>query len=117
MKKTWDIWEIIAIQYLQKHNFFVKDTNFKFWRFWEIDIIAEKNNRYYFIEVKYRSHLWYGYPEEAIIPHKLHKCLRTMQFYCKIHKVPFENIQFDVITILKEISSHKITHYKNIELY
>jgi len=116
MKKTGDIWEIIAIQYLQKHDYKIRDTNFKFWRFWEIDIIAEKWWRVYFIEVKYRSHLWYGYPEEAIIPRKLHKCLRTMQYYCKKNNIFFENIQFDVLAILKKISSHQVTHYKNIEI-
>ena len=116
MKKTWDIWEIIAITYLQKHGYHVRDTNFKFGRFWEIDVIAELLWRTYFIEVKYRSHSWYGLPEEAIIPRKLHKCLRTMQFYCKKNSIDLDNIQFDVIAILKKQSSHQITHYKNIEV-
>lgn len=116
MKKTWDIWEIVAIEYLQKKWYHICDTNFKFGRFWEIDIIAKKDTRYYFIEVKYRSHLWYGHPEEAIIPAKLHKCLKTMQYYCKMNRVSFENVQFDVIGILKMSQSHRITHYKNIEI-
>lgn len=116
MKKTGDIWEIIAIEYLQKHGYKIRDTNFKFWRFWEVDIIAQLSWRTYFIEVKYRSHLWYGYPEEAIIPRKLHKCLRTMQYYCKKNRIDIENIQFDVIAILKKETSHQISHYKNIEI-
>ena len=116
MKKTWDIGEVIAIEYLQKHKYSIKDTNFKFWRFWEIDIIAHKEDRYYFIEVKYRSHLWYGAPQEAIIPHKLRKCLKTMQYYCKKYHIDEEDIQFDVIAILKKQNSHQVTHYKNIEI-
>lgn len=116
MKKTWDIGEIIAIEYLQKHGYHIRDTNFKFGRFWEIDLIASKQWRYYFVEVKYRSHLWYGYPEEAIISKKLHKCLRTMEYYCKKNRINLENIQFDVIAILKKTCSHQITHYKNIEI-
>jgi putative endonuclease len=116
MKHTWDIWEIIAIKYLQSHDFKIRDTNFKFGRFWEIDIIAQKQERYYFIEVKYRSHLAYWYPEEAIIPSKLHKCLKTMEYYCKKNSISFDTIQFDVLAILKKTSSHQITHYKNIEI-
>lgn len=116
MKNTWDKGEIIAIQYLQKHHFSILDTNFKFGRFWEIDIIAQKEGRVYFVEVKYRSHIAYWYPEESIISAKLHKCLRTMQFYCKKNRISLENIQFDVIAILKGDTSYKITHYKNIEL-
>lgn len=116
MKKTGDIWEVIAIEYLQKHGYHIRDTNFKFGRFWEIDVIASQQWRYYFVEVKYRSHLWYGYPEEAIISRKLHKCLRTMEYYCKKNRINLENIQFDVIAILKKTCSHRITHYKNIEI-
>lgn len=116
MKKIWDIGEIIAIEYLQKHGFHIRDTNFKFGRFWEIDIIAQLSWRVYFIEVKYRSHLWYGHPEEAIIPRKLHKCLKTMQYYCKKNRIDLENIQFDVIAILKKEKLHRVTHYRNIEI-
>ncbi|MDA9129091.1 YraN family protein [Candidatus Gracilibacteria bacterium] len=117
MKKTGDIGEIIAIEYLQKHDFTIRDTNFKFGRFGEIDVIAEKFGRVYFIEVKYRTHLGYGHPEEAIVPHKLYKCLKTMQYYCKRNGLDLENIQFDVLAILKKQTAHQVTHYKNIELY
>lgn len=116
MKSIWDFWEVLAIKYLQKHGYHIRDTNFKFGRFWEIDVIAEKNNRVYFIEVKYRSHLWYGYPEEYIIPQKLYKCLKTMQYYCNKNKINLDEIQFDVIAILKQEKSYKVTHYKNIEI-
>ena len=116
MKKTWDMGEIIAISYLQKHDYTIRDTNFKFGRFWEIDIIAEKEGRVYFLEVKYRSHLGYGHPEEAIIPQKLYKCLKTMQYYCKRNRIDLENIQFDVLWILKMQTAHRVTHYRNIEI-
>jgi len=39
-----------------------------------------------------------------------------MQFYCKKNSIDLDNIQFDVIAILKKQSSHQITHYKNIEV-
>lgn len=116
MKHTGDIAEVLAIEYLQKKGYHIRDTNFKFGRFGEIDIIAEKEGRVSFIEVKYRSHIGYGYPEEAIIPAKLHKCLRTMQYYCVKHHISLQNIQFDVLTFLKQETSHRVTHYKNIEL-
>lgn len=116
MKKLGDIWEVYAIQYLQKHNYSIKTTNFKFWRFWEIDVIAEKEGRYYFIEVKYRSHTAYGLPEESITPYKLRKCRKTVEYYCMRNNIDFENIQFDVITFLRKQDSYKVTHYKNIEI-
>jgi len=116
MKQIWDEWEVVAIRYLQKHDYHIRDTNFKFWRFWELDIIAERCGRIYFIEVKYRSHLWFGAPEEAIVSRKLHKCLKTIEYYCKKKSLSLENIQFDVLAILKKQSSYEVRHYKNIEL-
>lgn len=116
MKKTWDNGELIAIRYLQKHNYTLRDTNFRFGRFGEIDLIAEKEDRVYFFEVKYRRSVKYGTPEEAVIPAKLHKCQKTLEFYCKKNHISWENIQFDVITIFKWKESYKITHYKNISL-
>lgn len=116
MKKTGDFGEIIAIKYLQKHGFNIQDTNFKFWRFGEIDLIAEKDKRYYFFEVKYRSHLWYWHPEESIVQQKIHKCLKTMEYYCKKNNINMNNIQFDILAILKKNTWHQITHYRNIEI-
>lgn len=116
MHRTWDEWELIAIRYLQKHHFSIRDTNFRFGRFGEIDIIAQKEERVYFIEVKYRRSLKYGSPEEAIIPSKLRKCHKTLEYYIKKHRISPENIQFDVIAILKEAESYRVTHYKNISL-
>ena len=115
-KQTWDQWEIIAIKYLQKNWYQILDTNFKFWRFWEIDIVAKNEWKIIFIEVKYRTNTSYWLPEEAITANKLRKCRKTVEFYIVKNQYDFENIRFDIITILKEISSYKVKHYKNIEI-
>jgi putative endonuclease len=113
---TWDIWELIAIKYLNKKWYKVLDTNFKFWRAWEVDLIVEKDWITIFIEVKYRNNLKFGLPEEAITSYKLAKCKKTIDFYCVKNNIDFEKIRFDVITILKKEKSYKITHYKNVEI-
>ena len=114
--KTWNNWELIAIKYLQKHNYKILDTNFKFGRFWEIDLISELNWITIFTEVKYRNNTNYWIPEESITKSKLSKCKKTIEYYCKKNNIDFEKIRFDAITILKWDSSYKITHYKNIEI-
>ena len=48
-KQKWDLWELIAIKYLKSKNYQILDTNFKFWRFWEIDIIAKNEEKIIFI--------------------------------------------------------------------
>jgi len=115
-KITWDKWEIIAIKYLQKNNYKILDTNFKFGRFWEIDIISQKDDLTIFIEVKYRSSISFWTPEESITKVKLKKISKTVDYYCKKNNIDFEKIRFDVISILKWEKSYKITHYRNIEI-
>jgi putative endonuclease len=79
-------------------------------------VIAKKDDRTVFIEIKYRLSTAFGLPEESITKNKLYKCKKTVEYYCKKNRIDFEKIRFDVITILKESNSHKVTHYKNIEL-
>lgn len=115
-KKTWDKWELIAIKYLKSKWYEIKDTNFKFGRFWEIDIIANINYTTIFIEVKFRKNLNYWEPEDSITKEKLRRLKRTIDYYVVKNKIDFEKIRFDAITILKEEKSYKLKHYKNLEI-
>lgn len=112
----WDIWEVIAIEYLQSKWYTIETTNFKFWRFWEIDIIAEKSWRIFFVEVKYRISDKFGSPEESITQAKLRKFKKTIEFYCVKNQIDFWNIEFNVIAIKKWARSHRVTHYRNVEI-
>lgn len=115
-KQTWDQWELIAIKYLQRNNYVIKDTNFKFGRFWEIDVIANIDWLTCFIEVKYRNNENFWLPEESITKNKLFKFKKTIEYYVVKNRLDFEKIRFDVITILKWEVSYKVKHYKNIEI-
>jgi len=115
-KQKGDLWEVIAIKYLQKHGYKIIETNYKFWRFWEIDVIAQKNGFYFFIEVKYRSSEKYWTAEESITKSKLFKLEKSIYSYCMKNRINLENIKFNVITITKWITSYTVKHYKNIEL-
>ena len=113
-KQVWDTWELIAIKYLQKKWYKILDTNFKFGRFGEIDIIAQNDWLTCFIEVKFRKNIVYGIPEEAITKTKLAKFWKTIEYYCMTKNIDMEYIQFDVITILKWNTSYSLKHYKNL---
>ncbi|MBW7954507.1 YraN family protein [Candidatus Gracilibacteria bacterium] len=116
MKKSGDKGEIIAIEYLKKNGFEIIDTNFKFSRFGEIDIVGKKEDLTIFFEVKYRSNNFFGIGEESITKSKLFKLSKTINYYVLTHKLDFEKIRFDIITILKEEKSYKLTHYRNQSL-
>lgn len=116
MKEKWDIGELIAIKYLKEKLYNIIDTNFKFSRFWEIDIICSLEDLTIFIEVKYRTSKTFWEIEESITKNKLKKLKKTVEYYCVTHNINFEKIRFDVITILKQEKSYKLKHYKNIEI-
>ena len=115
-KQKGDLWEVMAIKFLQKHGYKIIDSNYKFGRFWEIDVIAEKYGIYFFIEVKYRSNDKYWTAEESITKSKLFKLEKSIYSYCMKNKIDLENIKFNVITITKGNTSYRIKHYKNIDL-
>lgn len=89
-QKTGEIGENIAEKFLVKHGFSILERNYtKKWG--EIDIIAEKDNKLYFIEVKSVSRLnldmvsqetldQYN-PEDNMHPWKLKRLSRTIQTY------------------------------------
>ena len=116
MKKLWDKAELLAIDYLKRNDYNIIDTNFKFSRFWEIDIIAKKDDLVVFIEVKYRSSQQYWTWEESIWRLKKQKILKTIDYFCVKNKIDFEKIRFDVIIILKMLKNYRLIHYKNQEL-
>ncbi|MDD2907710.1 MAG: YraN family protein [Candidatus Gracilibacteria bacterium] len=115
-KNKGDAGELIAIKYLQKYNYIIKDTNFKFGRFGEVDIIAFKDGITVFLEVKYRISIKFGAPEESITKFKLFRFRKTIEYYTVKNHLSFEKIRFDVITILKGEKSYKLKHYKNLEI-
>lgn len=115
-KQIWDRAELIAIEYLQKKWYVIRDTNFKYWRFWEIDIIASKSEYITFFEVKYRSSEKYGTAEEAITQSKLFKILKSAQVYCKKNKIDYEFMKIEAIIIERHTDKYRIKHYKNIEI-
>jgi len=104
-QKIGEIGENIAVKFLVKHGFLILDRNYtKKWG--EIDIIAEKDTRLYFIEVKSVSRETlntfipksfnssderYQYrPEDNMHPWKLKRLSRTIQTYLLSKRIPDE---------------------------
>ena len=58
--------EQYSISHLKKHGYSIIDTNYRYKRLGEIDIIALDNKTLCFIEVKSRSSNRYGFPQQAV---------------------------------------------------
>lgn len=114
-KKLGDTGELIAIEYLQKHGYTIKETNYKFGRFGEIDVIATHANFIYFFEVKYRTNSLYGKGEESITKQKLYKIRKSAEAYCNSNRIDYDVMKIEALVIEKHERSHRIKHYRNLE--
>ena len=115
-QKIGEIGEKIAVKFLVKHNFLILGRNYtKKWG--EIDIIAEKAKKLYFIEVKsvaretlnnvLRETSDYR-PEDNMHPWKLKRLSRTIQTYLLSEKIPDEKEwQVDLLVVFLDIKNKK----------
>lgn len=88
-----------AVQYLETAGYRILDRNYRC-RIGEIDIIAVHRGYLCFIEVKYRSNLSQGYPEEAVDYRKQQTIIRTAQHYMKKKGISFDtSCRFDVVAM------------------
>jgi len=105
--------EDIACKFLMKHGFSILERNYtKKWG--EIDIIAEKNNKRYFIEVKSKSvisldsvtHVT-NRPEDNMHPWKLKRLRRVVETYLISKRLGSINWQFDLLVVYLDIENRK----------
>ena len=92
--------EELACDFLIKNGFKILKTNFRYSKFSEIDIIAQKNKILHFVEVKTRSSIFFGTPFEAITKTKLHSIYTCAQYYLSKYQNNCKKIQIDAIGIV-----------------
>ncbi len=95
--------EDLAVAYLLRLGFRILFRNWRF-RHWEIDIIATKNNILHIVEVKTRTSLLFGYPEQNITNQKMQYLMNAATEF--LYQFPeWKRIQFDALSILLENDS------------
>jgi putative endonuclease len=90
--------EELAVNYLVKSDYLILERNWRCKHF-EIDIIATHQSLLVFVEVKTRTSLAFGYPEESISKIKMKRLKLAAALY-HFHHPKFKKIQFNVISIL-----------------
>ena len=100
--------EAMGCRYLEKKGYSILCCN---WRsgHYEIDIIASKDDKIHFIEVKTRHSIKFGYPEESVTRKKFHFLKKAAAIFLGQFK-EVKRIQFDILSI-------SIIHGKEIEYY
>ena len=103
--------EILAADFLQKNGYDILETNWVFQKA-EIDIIAQKDNTLVAVEVKTRSSIDFGLPQDFVKPKKIQLLVKAINEYVVSNDLDVE-VQFDIIAINKEEKDFNIEHIKN----
>ena len=123
-QKTGEIGENIAVKFLMKHGFSINERNYtKKWG--EIDIVAEKDKKIYFVEVKSVSRetldnqvLDQYRPEDNMHAWKLKRLSRAIQTYILSNKLDDREWQVDLLVVFLNLKDRnaKIKVVKDIIL-
>ncbi|MCM8776573.1 MAG: YraN family protein, partial [Candidatus Omnitrophica bacterium] len=65
----------------------------------EIDVVAEKKGRTFFIEIKTRSQSYFGLPEESVNTFKQKRLVRLAQWYLKGQRLGDIPVSFGVLAV------------------
>ena len=115
-QKIGEIGENIAVKFLMKHGFLILDRNYT--RKWgELDIVAEKDRKIYFVEVKSVSRETLSgisqealddyHPEDNMHPWKLKRLSRTIQTYILSKKLDEREWQVDLLVVFLIVKDKK----------
>lgn len=100
--------EKMAAEYLLKRGYTILAKNWRFKKN-EIDIVAKENNKLVIVEVKTRTTLEFGTPEEAVSLKKQQFLIRAANEY--VNQKNLENeIRFDIIAVNPNSGGQKIHH-------
>lgn len=110
--------ETYAAQYLEEHGFHILARNVRT-PYGEIDLVARQEDHLVFVEVKTRTNLNFGLPENAITARKLAHMVDSAQaFMAQNPELAGQGWQIDVIAIIGRPGSadHRIDiqHFENV---
>ena len=100
--------EDLAVAYLRETGYTILHTNWTFQKA-EIDIIAKIENTLAIVEVKTRSSLEFGLPQDFVKPKKIQLLVKAVDAYVIERDLDLD-VRFDIIAIHKEGKSFAIEH-------
>jgi len=103
--------EGLAVTYLEDNGYAILEKNWKF-RKLEIDVIALKNDILAIIEVKTRSGIDFGLPQDAVKKEKIQLLVKAADKYVTGNELNVE-VRFDIIAIYKQGNEFKIEHLED----
>ena len=115
-KDLGDLGEKISREYLENKGYKILDKNFRYSKFGELDIIAQKGNDIIFFEVKTRKKTGLSefLPEDNITFDKQKKLIKLAQIYLSKSRLLDNSWQIDILAIeIYRDGSYDIRHTEN----
>lgn len=103
--------EQLAVNYLIKKGYEIVDRNYRFDKA-EVDIIARKKDLLSIIEVKTRSSIDFGNPQDFVKPKQIKRLVKAVDEYVTVNGLDVE-VRFDIIAIIKNGKTFDIEHLEN----
>ena len=100
--------EELAVEFLRKEGYRILETNWTFQKA-EIDILAQKENILAVVEVKTRSSLDFGLPQDFVKPKKIQLLVKPVDAFVSERDLDIQ-VRFDIIAVHKEDKSFVIEH-------
>ena len=107
--------EELAVEFLEKNGYSILETNWTFQKA-EIDIIAKKENILAVVEVKTRSSIDFGLPQDFVKPKKIQLLVKAINEYVISNDLEVE-VRFDIIALNREGKGFKIEHLEDAFYY
>lgn len=95
--------EELAAAFLTSKGYHILHRNWRY-SYFEIDIIATKDSKLHFVEVKMRTSMRYGMPEDSVTKRKFKKLLAAADEFLHLHP-QYRHVQYDVLSITKLVKS------------
>ena len=103
--------EELAVEHLQKQGYTILETNWVYQKA-EIDIIAQKKDVLAVVEVKTRSSLDFGAPQDFVKPKKIQLLVKAINEYIVTNDIDAET-RFDIIAIHKNNNNFTLEHLED----
>lgn len=103
--------EELAVDFLLKSGYEIMERNYRFEKA-EVDIIAKQKDILAIIEVKTRSTIDFGNPQDFVKPKQIQRLVKAVDEYVITNQLNVE-VRFDIIAIIKEGKGFKIEHLEN----
>lgn len=100
--------EQMAVDFLRREGYRILETNWTFQKA-EVDIIAQKDKVLAVVEVKTRSSLAFGLPQDFVNPKKIQLLVKAVNAYVNQRNLDVE-VRFDIIAVAPSTQGFAVEH-------